>query len=193
MPSVTPLHRLTAVALLLITLLGVYWLIARPLVNKYHFYQSNIENLQERLQRLRGMLATRRELEAQIQRVRQDSSVAVYYLKQQSPMLGATDLQQQVKSIVEANGGRLISTQILPVTQEKGFSRVGINVQMTGDTKVLQKIIYALESNRPLLFINNLQVIARTIRYSGRDNQLGTNLQLTIQFDLAGYLRARAG
>jgi general secretion pathway protein M len=191
MPSVTPVHRLTALALLLIALSGVYGLIARPLLNKYHFYQNNIENLQERLQRLRGMLATRRELEAQIQRVQQDSSVDVYYLKQQSPMLGATDLQQQVKSIVEANGGRLISTQILPVTQEKGFSRVGINVQMTGDTKVLQRIIYALESNRPLLFINNLQVIARTIRYSGRDNQLGTNLQLTIQFDLAGYLRAR--
>lgn len=190
--AVTNYHRLAALGLLLVALAGAYWLIARPVVLQYQFYQNTVESLQDRLQRFDRMLATRQELEARIRRIRQDSSVDDYYLKQQSPTLAATEAQQKIKSFVEANGGHLVSTQILPVVQESAFFRVAISVQMTGDMAVLQKVIYALETGRPLLFISNLQVRANMIRRPGREYRAGqveTSLQLTIQFELAGYLR----
>lgn len=188
-------HRLAALTLLLMVLAAVYWLVDQIWVAKYEFYQTEIEKLQDRLQRLQAMSATRESLEAQIERVREDSSVDAYYLQQTSPTLAASQLQQQVKAVVEGNGGSLVSTQILPVTQEDGFPRVAIRVQMTGGTEILWKVLHTLESNRPLLFIDDLRVTARTIRRRNpRDrSSIETELQLTTQFELAGYLRRGQG
>lgn len=193
MPTTSHHDRLLAVSLLLVALLAIYGLIARPLMNRYQYYQSQMESLLDRLQRFERMLGSRQDLEAQIQHIRQDNSFDDYYLKPQSPTLAATDMQQQMKSVVDANAGQVVSTQVLATTQEGNFTRVGINVHLIGDTKVLQKVIYALETMRPWLFIDNLQVRARAIRQRGRDNQLESSVQLAIQFDLFGYLRGEGG
>lgn len=182
-------HCRIAIALLLFVLLAGYWLMARPMIAKYHDYRANIEQLQDRLQRLRRMLASRQALQEQIQQVRQNGVVNSYYLKQSSPTLAATDLQQKVKEIVESNGGSLVSTQILPVTKEGDFSKVAIRVAMTGDTETLQKLSYVLESARPLLFVDDLQIRTRQIRqFNRRGNTDDTQVQLSIQFDLSGYM-----
>ncbi len=196
--SVSYRHRLTAVGLLFAVLIGIYWFIDGVLIAKYRFYQTNIEELQTRLQIFDNMLATRDELTAKIQQVRQDQSFKTHLLQQVSPTLAATDLQQRVKRVVESSGGELVSTQILPVTEEGGFSRVAINISLTGDMEVIQKMLYDLESKTPLLFVNNLQVTARTLRrrrYSrrNRNTPVETTVQLTVQFELAGYMRRSMG
>ena len=110
--SVSYRHRLTAVGLLFALLIGIYWFIDGVLIAKYRFYQTNIEELQTRLQIFDNMLATRDELTAKIQQVRQDQSFKTHLLQQVSPTLAATDLQQRVKRVVESSGGELVSTQI---------------------------------------------------------------------------------
>lgn len=183
-------HCMAAVALLVLTLLAGYALLAWPWMAKYQFYQTHIEQLQDRLQRLNGIVASREALSAKLQQVRQEGSINAYYLNEPSPTLAATELQQKVKQIVETTGGSLVSTQILPVIDEDIFSRVAIQVRLTGDTPVLQKLIYALESKPPLLFLDNLQVMGRNIRRrSGPGGEIHTQLQLHIQFELAGYMR----
>ena len=64
--------------------------------------------------------------------------------------------------------------------------------------EVIQKVLYDLESKTPLLFVNNLQVTARTLRrrrYSrrNRNTPVETTVQLTVQFELAGYMRRSMG
>ncbi|MFO1353061.1 MAG: type II secretion system protein GspM [Gammaproteobacteria bacterium] len=197
------LHRLAALLLLLAALAASYGLFNRFWIGKHRFYAQNIEQLQDRLQRAGALLASKPELEAQIQSIRQDSSAAVNFLQQSSPTLAATDLQQRAKTVIEGKGGSLLSTQILPVANEGAFTRVGIRVQMNSDVEALQKVLYELESAQPLLFIDNVQLRARTIRERVRPaaaanaNQRGANppqvktqVQLTSQFELAGYIRA---
>lgn len=183
-------QRLLAVALLVVVLAVLYWLIDDLLISRYRNYEAEIDRLQSRLQTLQRMLATREDLETKLRQIRQDQSINLYALKQASPTLAATDLQQRVETVVESAGGDLISTQILPVADEEGFARVAISIRMNGDTEVLQKVLYELESNKPLVFIDNLQITARTIRQRrrSRDKPPETTVQLTAQFDLAGYI-----
>ena len=203
------LHRGIALGLLLAVIVGAYWLVDRVWLGQYVYYQENIEQLQDRFLRYVKIIAGRPELEAKLRQVGQDNSIAQYYLAQPSPTLAATDLQQQVKNIIESNGGRLASTQILPATKENGFTRVAIKVQMlVNEMEALQKTLYALESAKPLLFINNVQMRARTVRKrvprtnnrratnrrNSRDRRrrqplpVKTETQLTAQFELAGYI-----
>ncbi|NJN46350.1 MAG: hypothetical protein HC808_07610 [Candidatus Competibacteraceae bacterium] len=128
----SPFHRLAAVLLLLLVIAGLDWFVEDIVLAKHKFYQLNIEQLQERLQRANAMLAQRPELEQRINNIKQNDTINAYYLNQSSPTIAATDLQQRVKAAVEANGGELTSVQILPVTTEGAFSRVAIRAQMTG-------------------------------------------------------------
>ncbi|MEZ5584099.1 MAG: type II secretion system protein GspM [Candidatus Competibacteraceae bacterium] len=154
-----------------------------------------MEQLQERLQRANAMVAQRPALEQRINAIKQNDTINAYYLNQASPTIAATDLQQRVKTAVEGNGGELTSVQILPVTTEGAFSKVAIRAQMTGDTEVLRKTFHALESNPPALFIDNIQIRARPIRQRrrSRTEQPITEIRLTTQFELAGYMRGTGG
>ena len=184
-------HRIIALALLVVMLSSGYMLIDQFVIGRYKFYQDNISQLQDRLQRYENMLSMREDLEERLQQIKQDNSIDVYYLQQSSSVLAAADLQQQVKSAVENNGGNLVSTQILPVSDEGVFSKVAIRVQMTGDTEALQKTLYDLESARPLLFIDDLQVRGQPIRQRNPNNrnEITLRIQLTTQFELSGYIR----
>lgn len=184
-------HRFAALVLLIVVLGVAFWLINDLLISRYRNYGAEIERLENRLQTLNRMLATREDLEAKITQVRQDPAINIYALKQASPTLAATDLQQRVKEAVESNGGELISTQILPVVEEEGFARVVISIRMNGDTEIMQKVLHDLESEKPLIFVDNLQITARTVRQRrrSRDTPPETTVQLTAQFDLAGYIR----
>jgi general secretion pathway protein M len=194
-------HRAAAVALLVVVGFGVYSLIDGMLATRYRFYRDHVEELQDRLQRLNSMLATGPELEARIRQVRADSPVDLYTLKPAPPPIAATELQQQVKDVVESNGGNLVSTQILPANVEGGFTKVTIRVQMTSDTEALQKVLYDLESHEPLLFIDNLQVRARPVRQPRRrlrgnaqpPPEAPSTVQLTTRFELAGFMRGKGG
>jgi general secretion pathway protein M len=190
-------HRLIAVGLLLFLLLGLYTIIDRWIISQYRLYQANIEQQQSHLQKLNEIRAQRPVLEAKIQQLSEDSSGDVYYLEQSNPTLAATDLQQRIKSIVESHGGNLVSTQILPLATEGIFSKVAIRVQMTGDTDALQKVVYDLESAKPWLFIENLQIRARPARRTRRPRRRGNRnpppavprkIQLTTRFELVGYM-----
>lgn len=199
-------HRLAALGLLALVLAAGYWSVQRYWFGTYDHYRDNLEQIQSRIQRYNSMLAMRPELERQLQEVQTDHSVDTYYLSEDSPTLAATRLQQQVRQAVESNGGNIISTQILPTASEGLFTRVAIKVQMTGDTDAVQKMLYSLEASSPLLFVDNMQIRARTIRQrathdarrSARDRrararqapaEIKTHVQLTTQFDLAGYMR----
>jgi len=183
-------QRLVAVLLLLLLIAGIDWFVEDIVLAKHRFYQLKIEQQQERLQRTNAMLAQRPQLEKSINNIKQNDTINAYYLNQASPTLAATDLQQRVKAAVERNGGELTSVQILPVTTEGAFSKVAIRAQMTGDTEVLQKTFHALESNPPALFIDNIQIRARPIRQRrrSRTEQPTTQIRLTTQFELAGYM-----
>jgi general secretion pathway protein M len=184
-------HCAAAVGLLLLTLLMAYFATIQPVITKHAFYQENIASMQQRLQKYRQIIASRPALEAELNQLRREQATNAYYLEQQSAPLAATELRKWVKTAVESSGGILMSTQSLPVLENELFPRVGISVRMTGSTETLQKVLYDLESRRPLLFVDHLQVTGRQIRRrSPRDPRtIIEETQLTISFELYGYMR----
>ncbi|MDG4555302.1 MAG: type II secretion system protein GspM [Candidatus Competibacter sp.] len=189
-------QRLGALALLLLVVAGIlYFVVGRGLIVSYRFYEERLEQQQVRLEQFERMAASREPIQQLIASIRQDRNITAQYLPQSAPPLAAADLQQRVKAVVEAVGGTLRSTQALPPVEEGNAVKVAVNVTVSGDTESLQKILYDLESQTPLLFVDNLDVSAREIRQrlpSGRLTDY-TRVQLNIQFEVSGYLRKEGG
>jgi general secretion pathway protein M len=188
-------HRLAALLLLLCVGGALYLVVDQWLVGRYRYYQNSLERHQERLAQLERMAATREPVQQLIAKIQQDRNVNAQYLPQSAPALAAAELQQRIKAVVEAAGGTLQSTQALPPVEEGGAVKVAISAIMNGDTGSLQQVLHNLESQTPLLFVDNLELSARATRprlSSGRYASY-TRMQLNVQFEVAGYLRKEGG
>jgi general secretion pathway protein M len=188
-------HRMAALLLAVLAGGALYLLLDQSLLARYRFYRDRLEQQQGLLERLQRVAASREPIQQLIGAIQQDRNVVGQYLPQSAPALAAADLQQKVKTVIEAAGGTLQSTQALPAVDEGGVVRVTISVAMNGETDSLRRVLHALETQTPLLFVDNLQVFARENRprlASGRFADY-VRMQLNVQFDVSGYLRKEGG
>jgi general secretion pathway protein M len=181
----------------LLLLMGgaLYLAVDQVLIGRYRYYQDTLEQYRGRLAQLDRMAETREPVQKLIAKIQQDRNVTAQYLPQSAPALAAAELQQRLKAVVEAAGGTLQSTQALPPVEEGGVVKVAVSLTMNGDTGSLQKVLYNLELQTPLLFVDNLELSARAIRPrlpSGRYATY-TRMQLNVQFEVSGYLRKEGG
>ncbi|CDW92758.1 MAG: type II secretion system protein GspM [Thiomonas sp.] len=180
--------RLLAPLLLLaVFALGVA-AVAIPALQLNAHYQSAIDQRVDRLTREQRIISMAPKLQQQMLEL-QRLNPARFYLRNPNPVLAAAEIQEDAKRLIDANGGKLLSMNILPPKDEDQLTRVGINVQLTGGLDGVEKLLYGLETAVPYLFINNLNI--RSINAYIPPNAAVPPLQLQVQFDLTGYVRKK--
>jgi general secretion pathway protein M len=185
-----PCYR--AFAILLLLLLGLNLAITWPWLNLNGKYNETLSEITDQIRRFQDLQAQGPQLEAQLKSLDREVGNASFYVNADTPALAAAALQKQVKSAVDGAGGKLTSTQNLPIKEEGNAQRVAILVRMSGDVDALFKVLYDLEAASPLLFIDNLTVRNRPTprrRRSRRPQPVSNQYSLDISFELTGYLR----
>jgi general secretion pathway protein M len=188
-------HRLAALALLLLVGGVLVLVVDQALIGRYRYYQNSLEQYQGQLAQLERIATTEEPVRQLIAKAQQDRNVTAQYLPQSVPALAAAELQQRLKTLIEAAGGTLQSIQSLPPVEEAGAVKVTISAVMSGDIGGLQRVLYDLESQTPLLFVDNLEVTARVNRPRLANGRYATytRIQLNAQFEVSGYLRKEGG
>jgi general secretion pathway protein M len=176
--------RQLALVLLVAAVLAVIAIVAIPVWLAHRHYDVAIaENLDklDRFQRIAGTRASvARQREAMASR-----DPRKFYLRGGPPALSAAEAQEAIRSIIESGGGRLI-TMGAPSSKEQGrYRQVTVNVQITANIFALRKILGAVESRTPYLFIDNLLV--RTQVPANFRPAPGAEPEMFVQFDVSGY------
>ncbi len=181
------MSRLAAVALLIGILGGAYLFIVSPLIAAYRDTDRAISQASEMLQRYQRIARTRAALEARLEKLTRRQQSSGIYLRGDTDALAAAELQDSATTTIEANGGRVRSIQTLQPRNEDDFVRVSVRVQFTASIESLQRVLYALESGKPFLFITNLDVRSR-LKRRGQTRE-AADPTLAVRFDVSGYLR----
>ena len=184
------LSRILALALLGAVLAGLYLLAVRPMTEQYLHYRRSIDQSQDLLGQYRRLGASLPALQSQLDELDRRRASAGTQLQGASDALVAADLQNRIKGIVDARGGQLTSTQILAAKDEAELRRIGIRVQMTATVDALYRIFYDLESGKPFLFLDNIDIRQRRARR--RRKEAADDSNLAVRFDIYGYLRTEA-
>lgn len=185
-PLLTPrLSRLLALALLLLAIAVPYLVIVRPYLETLREDRESLAEALSLRDRYLSVAAAGAAVDGWRQTLSEEGDGAAY-LQGASEALVSADLQNRVKTVVQGNGGVLNSTQILDAASEEGFRRVAVRVRMSGGSEALYKVLYALETERPFLFVDNIDINARSMR--AREGQAET-IELMVSFDLFGYMR----
>lgn len=189
LPSWT--SRVAALGLLVAVIGGLYGFVVAPLIQAYDESLDALAQARAMVTRYEGIARQRDDLEVRLSDLRDKQAASGVYLLGDTDALAAASLQERVNATIESTGGKLRSIQILPSISDGGFQRVSVRVQLTGTTRTLFDILYALEADRTHLFIENLDV--RNRRARRRATVEDDDPELTIRFDLTGYLRPEIG
>jgi general secretion pathway protein M len=195
MTGLPPLASRALALALLVALVALGWIgLVQPVIAKRHDVRAQIEQTRELLQRYRGITAGREELEAELAHWQREVLPKSGMLPGDNPAIVAAELQSGVSNVIKASDGNLLSIQILPGASEGKLRRVTVRVQFTANIEALTNILHELESARPYLFVENLQ-----IRAGGRGiRSLASRLRRTspqrietlfVTGDVNGYMR----
>jgi general secretion pathway protein M len=169
---------LVAVVAIAVAIVAVpYWLLHRH-------YDVALSQGKDRLERFSRIAATRDAVTAQRDAMRAKETRRLF-LRSGPPALSAAEAQETVRGLIEASGARLITMQA-PVSKEEGRYRlITANVQLTANIQALRKILAAVETSVPYLFIDNLTV--RSQVPATFKPQPGADPEMFVQFDVSGY------
>ena len=183
---------LTAALSLLVFVIGaLYLLLVSPVIEAYRGTDEASQEALEQLARYEHISKTNPNRKAELEKLSKQQSRSGVYLAGDTDALAAAGLQEDVSAKIKKNGGNVRSMQILPVKADGDFKRVSVRVQLTATLGSFARILYALESGKPYVFIDNLDVKNRRARKSKKGTE--EDPELVIRFDLYGYLRPALG
>src|SRR5258708_1282663 len=107
--------RFVAALLLLLVVLFVAVVVVMPITDGFAVAEQSNEEYQAALARSRVLDLELKTITAQLAEIRQSQSSQSGFLQGANESLATAQLQNRIKSLVEAGGGELRSTQVLPV------------------------------------------------------------------------------
>lgn len=106
-----------------------------------------------------------------------------FLLSGENEALAGAELQENFKTIVQQASGSVERSQNLGSQLEDTFQKIIVRSQLMLSTNSLQKVLYALESGRPYIFIENLDVKDVSSQKSAKEDLL------KVTIDFYGYWR----
>lgn len=189
----TKQNRSLALLLLLVVVSAAVAAVVLPMWMLNTYYDNYLEEHTDRLKRYRRVMALRPAIEEATKAV-ETRAGRQYYLKAASPALSAAELQGTVTKIIEANNGKIASSQALPAKDDGKAAepvKVTISVQMSASIIPLLMILHTLETIRPYLFVDQLTVSANQGR--GYRPVPGVQPEYVVQLTVSGYALAGVG
>ncbi|HHW4679714.1 MAG TPA: type II secretion system protein GspM [Xylella sp.] len=182
--------RWWALGLLFLIVSVFYLLLIHPwFIRPMLIVQQQIQVLRERELRVRSQLQQGPQVAEQLHRIQMVLRSLPGFLPEPSAELASAGLVQRLERVVNEASPANRSCAIInrsplqPDTHDR-FVRVAVQVRLRCGTPELALVLYSLESGRPRLFVNNLNVMAQ--RYPLTPNERGHGLD--VAFELAGFL-----
>jgi general secretion pathway protein M len=153
---------------------------------------ARIGSLQQRELRMRMQLQQAPQVAQGLERARALAARSPGFLPEASAELATAGLVRRLETVVEqaspGNRSCAISNRapLADTTPAGRFPRVTVQVRLRCGAPELARVLHALESGSPRLFVGNLSVSAQRYFFApGRGAQQGG---LEVGFDLSGYL-----
>ena len=177
-------NRVAALALLALAIMALLALIAVPTYFAHVHYDSANAKTARLLSAYTALNQTRPKLLQSVEHLR-GKDAGKFYLKGATPALASAELQDIAKSIIETNGGRILSIQAMANKDDNGYRQIAATMQMSMTIQNLRRVLYAMETKVPYLFVDSL--IVRTQVPPGFKPAPGVEPELFVQFDVAGF------
>lgn len=184
--------RLTAILLLVITVILVYLACFHWFILRHVDYSREISELSGQLGRFQRVAEQRPEYEnllGELQSRRSDDNLFLEGSDFNEAAAGMSEMLNQMIAVQAEDSCQIVSRQpVRPRVQER-FERVTVNVRMRCGIDDLKKILYSLETGVPMIIADEITVIKPRSRRRRPNDTASDGGILDVRFNMSGYLR----
>lgn len=182
---------LTVVAVIMVYMAGFHWFVLR-----HAGLSDRIGELERQIARFRATAAERPELEARLDELRRMRHDSALFLPEGDFNAAAAGLNRRLDEIREAEAEdpslcQVTASQNQRPREPERFTKVTVNVRMQCPLQDFTRILYNLENNVPLIFVDTLNIMQRSGSYRRRRGN-DSEAFLDINFNMYGYLSEEA-
>jgi general secretion pathway protein M len=195
-PALSDRDRWLALGLLALVLAAAYLVFVHPWWTvPMRDADARIEALQARAARAGAQLAQSGEIARRLQVARALDARAPAFLPEATVELATAALSQRLEAEVgrASPGGRGCAiTNRSPAEQPPGgdrYAKAGMHVRLRCGSAELGRLLQGLEGGHPVLFVDNLSVVAQGFFQAPGQGGGPQDAGLDVEFDLYGYLR----
>ena len=184
--SKTTALLLFAIALLLVYLLCFHWFVQR-----HRDYAEEIGGLRDQLSRFQTVASQRETLQLRLSEIRGSQQDAGMFLDYPSFDEAAAAVSGSIGDMVRMQADascKIVSRQPVRARVQERFEKVTVNVRMRCDAEDFLAVLYGMETNIPLMLVDDLNIIRPRTR-SSRSRQTEVQGALDIRFNVSGYLK----
>lgn len=178
--------RLLALALPILAVWLGWSLWLAPLLGQINDDREAIARSETLLARYDALAGETPALEARLATLRSRAQ-AGGFVAGNSAVLAAATLQSSVQGLTNAAGVQLRSSQTMPAETDEGFTRVGLELDLSVTPETLAHLLYGIESASPSLFIDTLAV--HSPENATAPGAVMPDLPLTVRIKLHAYLQ----
>lgn len=178
-------QRALAVGLFVLAAAVALAVLLLPVVLLHKHYDDAIASYSERLETYRRVAAQAPEYRKSLEALR-EKDARRFFLRNTASNLAGAELQELVRTAVESNGGRITTSQNPAAKDDGRYRQIGLSIQFFATTANLQKILYALETQRPYLVVENLSLRPLNA-FRGFRPAAGQEPEVTVQMDVAAW------
>jgi len=154
-------------------------------------YDEEIAQAQDRVEQYERIAEKRAALVQQLRVLEQGRGSASETIRAGSIGIANSSLQQLATKFVTDAGARVESIQVLGPLKDERLTRIGLRLSMKTTIDVLRQVLYRIESSKPYLFIDNVEITAATQFPTA--NGAPAAVPLSIYFDVYGYTVPETG
>ena len=126
-------------------------------LQKYQRTQAGMAEMEPRYARLAGLDRQRDEI-GQVLKRAVDIRAAYVYPAAQDAVQAGNAAQQKVRDLLTKAGLTIVSSQVLPAKEEKGFDRIPITVRAEGELLAVNTALSVLDEQLPVIFISSVEM-----------------------------------
>jgi general secretion pathway protein M len=185
------IERWLAVGLLAALVLILTVVVFVPTVGKWMELREEKDQLAIKLRQYERILAGKDAVVEGMGSVKEAIQEQNYFNSQTTEALASAEVQEFIKKAIVDAGGKLSSTQALPVKSKDNFSLLTVSVRMTGNSEVLRSVLHRLETSTPLIIIDQLDIRPMRGIRNRRTRQIEQTNDLNINFQAVSFMRKK--
>ena len=185
--SKTTALLLLAIAVILVYLLFFHWFVLR-----HKDYASEINDLRDQLSRFETVALQREALQTRLSTIRNSQEDAGLFFDYPSFDEAAAAMSGSIGDMVRMQADdscQIVSRQPVRARVQERFEKITVNVRMRCNAEDFVKVLYGMETNIPLMLVDDLNIIRPRTRGRSRNSQAIAQGALDIRFNVSGYLR----
>lgn len=184
-------QRWLAIGLLVFVCVLVLSILVVPIISKGLEYYEKKQDLAFQLKRFNQVVSSKDAVLEKISDAREQFQAQGYFSTKKTESLASAELQKFLKKAISSANGQLTSTQVLPRKDEQTFTRIAVKVRMIGDMEALRSVLYEIETSKPLILVEQLDIRPSRGKRNRRTRKVEATGKLNINFQVASFMKEK--